>query len=55
VGEIVDYTGTFHNPERLAFQQQGPKQPLYKVRFRQKELWNLYDGHHNDTVDAGIL
>lgn len=55
VGKVVQYTGTFHNPERVAFQQQGPKQPLYTVRFSQKDLWDLYDGHHDDTVDVGIL
>ena len=39
----------------MAFQQQGPKQPLYIVRFPQKQLWHLYDGSADDTVDAGIL
>lgn len=53
-GKIVEMTGIYHNPERVAFQQEGPKQPLYVVRFHQKDLWDLYDGHDEDTVDADI-
>ena len=31
-----------------------PAQPLYRVRFRQKEVWPDYQGPENDTVDIEI-
>eukprot|EP00026_Physarum_polycephalum_P006785 Phypoly_transcript_06837.p1 GENE.Phypoly_transcript_06837~~Phypoly_transcript_06837.p1 ORF type:complete len:491 (+),score=51.40 Phypoly_transcript_06837:144-1616(+) len=54
IGEVIEHTGTFHNPEKVAFLQEGPKQPLYIVRFPQKQLWHLYEGNPEDTVDADI-
>ena len=33
-GVVERYFGAFANPERLAYNLTGPKQALYKVRFR---------------------
>ena len=47
--------GDFPNPEELAYGRRGlPKQPLYRVRFLQRDLWPDYAGGPNDTVDIEI-
>lgn len=53
---IVDrLCGTFGNPEELAYNRSGePRQPLYRVRFRQRELWPDYSGADRDTVDVEV-
>ena len=39
-GVIADSVGEFENPESLARGEDGlPKQPLYRVRFRQDDAW----------------
>ena len=44
-GVIASIHGTFRDPERLAYHQPGlPEQVLYKVRFKQREVWGRYDG-----------
>ena len=54
-GEIERLCGAFANPEELAYNRPGtPKQPLYRVRFRQKELWPDYRGPAQDTVEVEI-
>ncbi len=54
-GVIERYCGAYPNPEELAYARSGlPKQPLYRVRFRQAEIWNAYRGTHDDTVDVEI-
>jgi nitrile hydratase subunit beta len=48
--------GTYPNPEELAYARSGlPAQPLYRVRFRQWELWPDYRGNPSDTVDVEIF
>ena len=48
--------GTYPNPEELAYARSGlPAQPLYRVRFRQHELWPDYRGSPSDTVDVEIF
>ena len=48
--------GTYPNPEELAYARPGlPAQPLYRVRFRQTELWRDYQGNPADTVDVEIF
>jgi nitrile hydratase len=45
----------FPNPEELAFGRSGlPKVQLYRVRFRQIDLWPDYQGQPEDTVDVEI-
>ena len=54
-GEVVLYVGAFPNPEELALGRPGlPKKPLYRVRFRQVDLWPDYKGSSRDTVDIEI-
>lgn len=54
-GVIERACGDFRNPEELAYGREGtPKQPLYRVRFRQSELWPDYDGPANDVVEIEL-
>ena len=54
-GEIERLCGAFPNPEELAYNRPGtPAQPLYRVRFRQRELWPDYQGTPNDTIEVEI-
>ena len=55
VGEIERVCGEFPNPEELAYGFDGlPKKTLYRVRFRQKDVWSDYSGPTEDTVDVDI-
>ena len=39
-GMVERICGEFANPEELAFGRDGlPKRPLYRVRFRQRQIW----------------
>ena len=54
-GRIERLCGVFGNPEELAYARPGlPKQPLYRVRFLQREVWPDYHGHPGDSVDIEI-
>ena len=54
-GEIERLCGAFPNPEELAYNRPGtPPQPLYRVRFRQRELWADYKGAPGDTIEVEI-
>jgi nitrile hydratase len=54
-GVIERLCGTFGNPEELAYARSGlPRQPLYRVRFRQSDVWSNYGGQPADTVDIEI-
>ena len=55
-GVIERICGEFANPEELAFGRDGlPKRPLYRVRFRQRDVWPDYGGEGEDTVDVEIF
>ncbi|HYG53980.1 MAG TPA: SH3-like domain-containing protein [Burkholderiales bacterium] len=55
VGEVERLCGSFPNPEELAQMRSGePRQPLYRVRFRQKEVWPDYQGPDRDVVEIEI-
>ncbi len=55
VGEVERICGAFANPEELAYARPGlPRQPLYRVRFRQRELWPDYRGAAQDTIEIEI-
>ena len=55
VGTIERLCGAFANPEELAYNRAGlPRQPLYRVRFRQRELWPDYRGAAQDTIEIEI-
>jgi hypothetical protein len=55
VGEIERVCGKFPNPEELAYGFDGlPKKTLYRVRFKQTDVWENYSGPDADTVDVDI-
>jgi nitrile hydratase len=54
-GEVASIHGTYRDPERLAYHQPGlPAQVLYKVRFKQREIWDRYEGPQTDQLEADI-
>ena len=54
-GVIAEIQGAFRDPERLAYHRPGlPAQVLYKVRFRQPDLWPGYAGPQSDHLEADI-
>ena len=55
-GIVERLCGVFGNPEELAYARPGlPRQPLYRVRFRQGDVWPDYGGRLADTVDIEIF
>jgi len=55
VGEVERLCGSFPNPEELAQMRSGqPAQPLYRVRFLQKEVWPDYAGPSTDVVEIEV-
>lgn len=47
--------GNFRDPERLAYHRPGlPPQVLYKVRFRQRDIWQDYPGPAGDHIEVDI-
>ena len=55
-GVIERVCGAFANPEELAYGRPGlPRQPLYRVRFLQREVWPDYQGHPDDSLDIEIF
>jgi nitrile hydratase subunit beta len=55
-GVIASIHGTFRDPESLAYHRPGlPSQVLYKVRFKQSEIWGRYDGPQSDQLEADIF
>ena len=54
-GVVERLCGAFRNPEELAFGRGGePAQPLYRVRFAQREVWPDYAGQSDDTLDVEL-
>jgi nitrile hydratase subunit beta len=54
-GTVERVCGAFPNPEELAQMRDGlPAQPLYRVRFRQKDVWPGYQGPDGDVVEIEI-
>jgi len=54
-GVIERVCGAFPNPEELAMGRNGlPPRAMYRVRFRQTDVWPDYDGGRNDTIDIEI-
>ena len=51
VGRVVQSCGCYLNPEDLAVgRAAGPAIPLYRVAFRQVELWPDYAGPASDSL-----
>ena len=54
-GVIERVCGAFANPEELAYGFDGePKRVLYRVRFRQGEVWRDYAGPERDTLELEV-
>jgi hypothetical protein len=54
-GIIERVCGSFANPEELAYNRDGlPAQPLYRVRFACRDLWQDYCGSTGDAVEIEI-
>lgn len=54
-GWISSVLGEFPNPETLAYGGHGlPEVPLYRVGFRQTDLWENYDGSPEDVLYVDI-
>ena len=54
-GVIERLCGAFPNPEELAYARSGqPAQPLYSVRFLQRDMWPDYAGAPRDVVEVEI-
>jgi Nitrile hydratase beta subunit, C-terminal len=53
---IVDtIAGAYRNPEELAYgRYEGKALPLYRVLFRQTDLWPDYDGPAADTTIVDV-
>tara|TARA_Y100001970_G_scaffold286686_1_gene409485 strand:+ start:1301 stop:1600 length:300 start_codon:yes stop_codon:yes gene_type:complete len=53
---IIEFKhGIFRDPEKLALGKPGlPKRALYLVKFKQKDVWDSYNGPENDTIAADI-
>jgi nitrile hydratase len=54
-GMVESIAGRFANPEELAYGRDGlPARALYRVRFRQTELWPDYAGAAADSAVVDI-
>lgn len=54
-GVVAAVQGAFRDPEKLAYHKPGlPLEPLYKIRFLQKDLWPAYAGRAEDHLEADI-
>ena len=55
-GTIERVCGSFPNPEELAQMRDGlPERPLYRVRFRQRDVWPGYRGAAADVLEVEIF
>lgn len=58
IGIIDKCFGTQPNPEYFAYDNTDSTthhQPLYRVRFNQKSVWDHYEGGDDDTIDVEIF
>ena len=54
-GVVERVCGAYPDPEELAYARSGlPAQPLYRVRFLQREVWPGYRGNAQDSVDIEL-
>jgi nitrile hydratase subunit beta len=54
-GRVESVLGEFRNPEDLAYGLSGlPERPLYKVGFRQADIWDGYEGPADDYLYADV-
>ena len=56
VGIIERICGSYPNPEELAYGFVGlPKKVLYRVSFKQVDVWPNYTGPQNDLIEMEIF
>ena len=54
-GVVERVCGAYRNPETLAYGGSGlPEAALYRVRFKQSDVWPDYAGPGRDSVDIEI-
>jgi nitrile hydratase len=54
-GVVERVCGAFPNPEELAYSFSGePKRILYRVRFKQQEIWPDYGGPEKDLLELEL-
>jgi nitrile hydratase subunit beta len=54
-GRIESLIGAFPNPEDLAYGLSGlPQRNLYKVGFKQEDLWDDYEGPTGDLLYVDV-
>ena len=54
-GRICHVVGEFGNPEEMAYgRRDGAKLTLYRVRFRQSDVWPDYSGSPHDTLEVEV-
>lgn len=54
-GRVARLLGGFKNPEDLAYgEYDKPEKPLYRVLFKQSDLWEGYEGNFDDTLVIDI-
>jgi nitrile hydratase subunit beta len=54
-GEIERICGAFRNPEELAYGFDGlPARVLYRVRFKQRDVWPDYRGSSADILEMEL-
>ncbi|MEK7245154.1 MAG: SH3-like domain-containing protein, partial [Pseudomonadota bacterium] len=55
-GVVESLAGQFPNPEEMAYGRAGmPPRALYRVVFRQSDLWPAYAGSASDMLIADIF
>lgn len=55
-GVVERYCGAFPNPEERAYGFSGlPKRNLYRVRFRQMDIWPGYNGPMHDLLELELF
>jgi len=55
IGEVIEDTGRWRNPELLAYHKPGlPMARLFRVRFRQIDIWGADYPNPIDTLDADL-
>jgi nitrile hydratase len=55
-GVIERVCGAFRNPEERAYGFDGlPERVLYRVRFRQNDVWPAYTGAGHDLIELEIF
>ena len=54
-GVVKSIPGNYQNPEQLAYGRPGlPKKTLYRISFKQNDLWPNYAGSIADTIIVDI-